>query len=227
MKHSEAATVLIEQFEGKRNDAYPDPATGGDPWTIGLPRHPSQPLFDLMNKRSGNVERAPHRREGHPLSPHFQYARYIGIAQFCGRMTLAFRNTAPISILATAIFSARHPFKIFNPIVRAIGIQVIDRSAFERRTQKRFRHHTMNKLFGADAIALRGDDRIPAPRKMRAKERPTPQLRWLTFARRGRNAVNGSNATKVGDFKPTLPANDLFPNFFVHGRTIQDIPLCA
>lgn len=36
MKHSETATHLIEQFEGVRNDAYPDPATGGDPWTIGV-----------------------------------------------------------------------------------------------------------------------------------------------------------------------------------------------
>jgi lysozyme len=30
-----AATKLIKDFEGLRLNAYPDPATGGDPWTIG------------------------------------------------------------------------------------------------------------------------------------------------------------------------------------------------
>ena len=28
--------ALIEQFEGLRLRAYPDPGTGGDPWTIGF-----------------------------------------------------------------------------------------------------------------------------------------------------------------------------------------------
>lgn len=27
---------VLEYFEGRRNDAYPDPATGGAPWTIGV-----------------------------------------------------------------------------------------------------------------------------------------------------------------------------------------------
>ncbi len=27
--------ILIKQYEGCRLDAYPDPATGGEPWTIG------------------------------------------------------------------------------------------------------------------------------------------------------------------------------------------------
>jgi GH24 family phage-related lysozyme (muramidase) len=30
------ATPLIEQFEGLRLTAYPDPGTGGKPWTIGF-----------------------------------------------------------------------------------------------------------------------------------------------------------------------------------------------
>lgn len=30
------ALSLIKQFEGCRLDAYPDPGTGGDPWTIGF-----------------------------------------------------------------------------------------------------------------------------------------------------------------------------------------------
>ena len=35
MKSSDAATFLIRKFEGCRLAAYPDPATGGVPWTIG------------------------------------------------------------------------------------------------------------------------------------------------------------------------------------------------
>lgn len=35
LKPSRAALALIKQFEGCRLDAYPDPGTGGDPWTIG------------------------------------------------------------------------------------------------------------------------------------------------------------------------------------------------
>lgn len=36
MNHSKAARDLISAFEGRRKQAYPDPATGGDPWTIGV-----------------------------------------------------------------------------------------------------------------------------------------------------------------------------------------------
>ena len=36
MIHSDAARGLIITFEGRRHQAYPDPATGGEPWTIGV-----------------------------------------------------------------------------------------------------------------------------------------------------------------------------------------------
>lgn len=36
MIHSIAANSLIEHFEGMKTEAYPDPASGGDPWTIGV-----------------------------------------------------------------------------------------------------------------------------------------------------------------------------------------------
>jgi lysozyme len=35
MEYSKNGLHLTEQFEGCRLTAYPDPATGGDPWTIG------------------------------------------------------------------------------------------------------------------------------------------------------------------------------------------------
>jgi lysozyme len=35
MKISDAGIALIKSMEGLRLDAYPDPATGSDPWTIG------------------------------------------------------------------------------------------------------------------------------------------------------------------------------------------------
>jgi len=36
MKIDQAGIDLIEQWEGLENDAYPDPATGGEPYTIGI-----------------------------------------------------------------------------------------------------------------------------------------------------------------------------------------------
>lgn len=36
MNISQAGIELIKEFEGLRLEAYPDPATGGDPWTIGV-----------------------------------------------------------------------------------------------------------------------------------------------------------------------------------------------
>lgn len=36
MRTSDAGIQLIKSFEGLRLTAYPDPKTGGDPWTIGF-----------------------------------------------------------------------------------------------------------------------------------------------------------------------------------------------
>lgn len=36
MKLSDTGVALIKEFEGLLLEAYPDPATGGDPWTIGV-----------------------------------------------------------------------------------------------------------------------------------------------------------------------------------------------
>ena len=35
MKISDAGIELIKRFEGCKLTSYPDPATGGDPWTVG------------------------------------------------------------------------------------------------------------------------------------------------------------------------------------------------
>ena len=35
MRTNAAGIALIQRWEGKRLTAYPDPATGGEPWTIG------------------------------------------------------------------------------------------------------------------------------------------------------------------------------------------------
>lgn len=35
MKTNQAGVDLIKKWEGKKLTAYPDPATGGEPWTIG------------------------------------------------------------------------------------------------------------------------------------------------------------------------------------------------
>lgn len=36
MNISDSGIALITQFEGEKLKAYPDPATGGDPWTVGV-----------------------------------------------------------------------------------------------------------------------------------------------------------------------------------------------
>lgn len=36
MRLSGEGKEVLEYFEGRRNEAYPDPGTGGDPWTIGV-----------------------------------------------------------------------------------------------------------------------------------------------------------------------------------------------
>ena len=36
MNPSDACYAMIKRFEGMRLEAYPDPATGGEPWTIGV-----------------------------------------------------------------------------------------------------------------------------------------------------------------------------------------------
>jgi lysozyme len=35
MSANQVATALIKKWEGCKLTAYPDPATGGDPWTVG------------------------------------------------------------------------------------------------------------------------------------------------------------------------------------------------
>lgn len=36
MRVSAEGKAVLEYFEGRRNEAYPDPATGGEPFTIGI-----------------------------------------------------------------------------------------------------------------------------------------------------------------------------------------------
>lgn len=48
MKTSDAGIALIKRFEGCMLDAYPDPATGGDPWTIGY-GHTGPEVHDGMS----------------------------------------------------------------------------------------------------------------------------------------------------------------------------------
>lgn len=36
MNISQDGQLIIEYFEGRKNNAYPDPATGGAPWTLGI-----------------------------------------------------------------------------------------------------------------------------------------------------------------------------------------------
>lgn len=50
MKTNEAGIALIKEFEGCRLHAYPDPGTGGDPWTIGYGRAHGVGRNDIINQ---------------------------------------------------------------------------------------------------------------------------------------------------------------------------------
>lgn len=48
---------VLEYFEGRRNEAYPDPATGGDPWTIGV-GHTGPEVFKGMVWTDALIDKA-------------------------------------------------------------------------------------------------------------------------------------------------------------------------
>jgi lysozyme len=47
MEYSKDGLKLTERFEGCRLEAYPDPGTGGDPWTIGY-GHTGKDVFETL-----------------------------------------------------------------------------------------------------------------------------------------------------------------------------------
>jgi lysozyme len=48
MRLSSEGKAVLEYFEGRLNEAYPDPATGGAPWTIGVGHTGSDVFKHLM-----------------------------------------------------------------------------------------------------------------------------------------------------------------------------------
>jgi len=48
MEYSKNGLKLTERFEGCRLEAYPDPGTGGDPWTIGY-GHTGSDVFPTLS----------------------------------------------------------------------------------------------------------------------------------------------------------------------------------
>jgi len=48
---------VLEYFEGRENAAYPDPATGGDPWTIGV-GHTGPEVFKGMVWTDALIDKA-------------------------------------------------------------------------------------------------------------------------------------------------------------------------
>lgn len=78
---SAGGMALIQHFEGCKLCAYPDPGTGGDPWTIGwgatgadikrglvwTQQQADDRFFEHIRKFAGQVERA---TQGHPTNQH-------------------------------------------------------------------------------------------------------------------------------------------------------------
>lgn len=79
MKTSDVGLALITEFEGLMLDAYPDPASGGDPWTIGVGHtkgvHPGMKItreqaMDFLREDVADAERGVNRLVKVPLSQH-------------------------------------------------------------------------------------------------------------------------------------------------------------
>src|SRR5574343_1083814 len=58
MRVSQSGIDLIKRFEGLRLEAYPDPASGGEPWTIGYgtTRTPAGPVTPGMTITQAQAE---------------------------------------------------------------------------------------------------------------------------------------------------------------------------
>lgn len=98
MRTSEDGLDLIREFEGLRLDAYPDPGTGGDPWTVGY-GHTGDDVFQgmritraeadaLLRNDVRSSEDAVHELVNVPLEQH-QFDALVSFCFNCGRSAFA------------------------------------------------------------------------------------------------------------------------------------------
>jgi len=96
MTINEAGLALIKSFEGLKLAAYPDPGTGGDPWTIGyghtgpdvrkgLVITEAQALALLRADLAAAEAFVAHAA---PVTTPCQYAALVSFAYNCGRQNL-------------------------------------------------------------------------------------------------------------------------------------------
>jgi lysozyme len=107
MQISDAGIALIKQFEGCELKAYPDPATGGDPWTIGVGHtgadvKPGLVITDeraeeLLRKDLEKFERAVEQAVGDALLEQQQFDACVSLAFNIGGAN--FRSSTLVSLL--------------------------------------------------------------------------------------------------------------------------------
>ncbi|QPQ55606.1 lysozyme [Allosphingosinicella flava] len=95
-KISDKGVALIKEFEGLRLKAYPDPATGGDPWTIGVGHTGSDvkpglviteaQADDLLRKDVARFERAVNKLA--PITTQDQFDALVSLAFNVGEENL-------------------------------------------------------------------------------------------------------------------------------------------
>lgn len=96
-KISDKGVALIKEFEGLRLKAYPDPATNGDPWTIGVGHtgpnvRPGLVITeaqadDFLRKDVGRFEKAVNRLA--PITTQDQFDALVSLAFNVGEGNLA------------------------------------------------------------------------------------------------------------------------------------------
>jgi len=117
---------LIKRWEGLELKAYPDPATGGDPWTIGYGHTGSDvkpglviteaEAEGLLRKDLGRFEKGVLARVKSPVSDN-QFAALVSFSYNCGLTNLS-RSTLLKKVNAGDLVGASNEFPRWN---RAAG----------------------------------------------------------------------------------------------------------
>ena len=83
MKTSHKGLALIKEFEGLRLSAYPDPATGGEPWTIGFGRTKGVRKGMRITKEKADEFLAEDIREFERHVPHGKQREFDAMVSLC------------------------------------------------------------------------------------------------------------------------------------------------
>lgn len=100
----------------------------------------------LVNQRLRNCEQSRDIPRLPAIGGKPEDGRGLKVGQLCDRVVLPLRSATPASILATGIFSARHPFEVLRPVIFPIPVDVVHRSIRKVRSSvKGLAHQAVNE----------------------------------------------------------------------------------